>query len=115
MSWALRQASRITHQLAQRRRAAIACLRQARNSTGCGERREPHRLALLPCTKFWDILATPNLRIDPSPPERMEEGMRPIGYASPPSMSYRVPMDVVHGMVEVSLIADEIPPETSLP
>jgi hypothetical protein len=57
----------------------------------------------------------PNLRIDPSPPERMETGMRPIGYASHPSISYRVLMDVIHVTVEVSLIADEMFPETALP
>ena len=45
----------------------------------------------------------------------METGMRPIGYASHPSMSYRVPMDVIHVTVEVSLIADEMFPETALP
>ena len=38
----------------------------------------------------------------------MEIGMRPIGYASHPSMSYRVPMDVIHVTVEVSLITDEM-------
>jgi hypothetical protein len=30
-------------------------------------------------------------------------------------MSYRVPMDVIHVTVEVSLIADEMFPETALP
>ena len=77
---------------------------------------EENRIApLLPCRKTWDVLATPILRIDSSPPERMETGMRPIGYASHPSMSYRVPMDVIHVTVEVSLIADEMFPETALP
>ena len=72
-------------------------------------------LALLPCRKTWDVLATPILRIDSSPPERTEAGMRPVGYASHPSMSYRVPMDVIHVTVEISLIADEMFPETALP
>ena len=72
-------------------------------------------LALLPCRKTWDIVATPILRIHSSPPERKETGMRPIGYASHPSVFYRVPMDIIHETIEVGLITDEMFPNTALP
>ena len=41
--------------------------------------------------------------------------MRPIGYASHPSVFYRVPMDIIHVTVEVDLITDEMFPKTALP
>jgi hypothetical protein len=76
---------------------------------------EENRIArVTPLPQHLGRTRHPN-RIDSSPPERMETGMRPIGYASHPSMSCRVSMDVIHVTVEVSLIADEMFPETSLP
>ena len=38
----------------------------------------------------------------------MEAGMRPIGYASHPSVFYGVPMDIIHVTVEVDFITDEV-------
>ena len=73
---------------------------------------EGNRIArVLPCRNICYRLATPILRIDSSPPERMDAEMRPIGYASHPSVFYRVPLDISDLTVEVGFITDEMFPK----